>query len=100
MTIFTYSLSEAVPFLDTNKQVIQMKNFEVIVSGSQEPWETSDEVREKVRVEYDKQREYIQKKIPIYRLQERQLIMLRDKLQDKCSQHEFDKIILEVKSIK
>lgn len=79
---------------------MQMKNFEVAITITSEPWETLEQIEKQLNETFDKHRQEIAKKIPLLETGSKRLNLMSEKLKAKTTKEEFEKIIAEVKSIK
>ena len=59
------SRSEIIPFLDSNGQVMTMRNFEINVEVQQEPHETLEQCEKQLEETFEKHRSIIAQKIPL-----------------------------------
>lgn len=99
MAQITLSRTEAVPFLDSSWQIMQMRNFEISVSVTSEAWETEDDIKKLLDKLFDEQRAIISLQIPLLRSKDARLRELQNHLKKKVTPEEYNKIILELKKI-
>lgn len=100
MSNISITESEVVPFYEANwVTVMQMKHYEISVTVNQEGWETIEQIRKQLDDIIEERRQHLATKIPFQQTQQRWLVALKKKLEERTSPTEFMEIITEIKSI-
>jgi Tfp pilus assembly protein PilO len=94
----TFSLEETIPFYNSDWTVMQMVNFKFWVSWTQEEWETAEQTKERVREEFEKQREYVLSLVPSIKRKEQKINYIIEQFK-KINPELTNKLIKEANNI-
>jgi len=99
MSQITLTRTEAIPFLDSSGQIMQMRQFEISASVKSDPWEEEEDIKALLDKLFIEQREIVWNQIPLLQSKDRRIRSLQDHLKKKVTPEEYNKIILELKKI-
>ena len=100
MAKISITKTEQIPFRDENGVVMQMVQYWVTVTATQEEWETKEDVQKEVDSVLEDNLKQILSKDIIYQQKTKQLQYLFNLIKQKLPKEEVKKILWDLKKIK